>query len=182
MAIKRVKQRPIVDATDAADNRLETLRSLEGNKEKLEEIDKSNGNEKREKHLDLLAIMKPSNCVQKTRTNQKGGFSVIYAETGKRVTLSKTMLNLLSSDLDSIQIGYTDTALIIGEYLGKEYTNYTLKTLGKSLAIYNSELVKEIKDIYNLDFTNKSSLTFGVKKLEDLEDKKIIFIDMLKNN
>lgn len=182
MAIKRIKERVkgnVTNAMDATDNKLETVESVQSEEEITQQ---KNELEKQEEKLSLLKNFKPSTCSQNKNSGRKGGLSVVYAPTGKRLSLSSAILKHLPSDLDSIQIGYSDKYLLIGRYLDNLYTSHKLKILGNSKVIYNTSLVEEIKDYYDLNFSNHSSLSFPVSKVEEVAGNKFVFIEMQINS
>ncbi|SDM42742.1 hypothetical protein [Sediminibacillus halophilus] len=118
-----------------------------------------------------------STCTDKNRSVRKGGVTVVYSDNGKRLSLNTSILEQLS-DLTSVQIAYSDKLIAIANYLGESNTNYALKKNGKSNAIYNAVLVKEIIERYNLDYSNRTSLTFPVYKVQETDKGKVVYIDM----
>lgn len=119
----------------------------------------------------------PSTCTDTTRTVGAGGMSVINSSNGKRVTLNAAILNELSHQ-DSIQFAYTDDFVAISNYLGASNTNYSLSKNGKSGVIYNTALVNEIVNRFNLDYSNRTSITFPVMDVQENENGKVLYISM----
>lgn len=74
-------------------------------------------------------------------------------KSGKRMVLKSNVVENL--DLEgNIQIGFIDNSIIMSkEGLGK--VSYHLKESGKTMVVYNSQLIEEITSLLALDFTNK---------------------------
>lgn len=139
--------------------------------------------EKKGENLLLLKDFKPLNAFQKQRDFVRGGLSVVNAATGKRVTLSKAILELLPLDIDSIQIGYSHDCLLISNYIDQAHMNYNMKSYGNnSKTIYSSSLVHSIVIKYELDYSDCTSLSFPIKKVIKEENRVLIVIDITSNN
>lgn len=130
----------------------------------------------------LLEDFKPLNFTQQKRDSEKKAISLVYAKTGKRVTLLKDLLEHLPLGTDSVQIGYSDECLLISNYIDDNYTSYKLNSLGKNQAVYSSALIHSIVNRYELDYSTCSSLSFPIKKVIKEENKVLIVIDIISNN
>ncbi|MGJ9385238.1 hypothetical protein [Salipaludibacillus sp. CF4.18] len=124
-----------------------------------------------------VKTFKGSTHPDSTRANGGGGFSLIYSNNGKRAVLNASFLDMLSHPT-TVQFAYSDDVLAIGTYLDERNTNYTLRKSGKNGAIYNAALVKELIDQYELDFSERTSLTFPIMKTQELDNEVIVFINM----
>lgn len=148
--------------------------------EEEEEVNKDD-DEATEVDLFDLSTFTPSVCNQPVKAfGEAGVLSIIHSKNGMRVTLSKELMEKLGNPV-TVQIGLSDTQIVIAEYLGDGYTSYSFskgdsKSSAKSGAtkddsasvavsctkkiIYRSELVKQLKERYQLDFSNRTSITF----------------------
>lgn len=118
-----------------------------------------------------------STCTDTTRALGSGGMSVVNSSNGKRVTLSSAILNELEHR-NSVQIAYTDDFIAIANYLGESNTDYSLGKSGKGGVIYNSALVYEIVTRFDLDYSDRTSITFPIAEIQEDENGKVVFIGM----
>ncbi|NRD77318.1 hypothetical protein HPT25_07375 [Bacillus sp. BRMEA1] len=116
-----------------------------------------------------------STCTDTTRTTGAGGLSIVYSNNGKRLTLSSAILNELSHQ-DSVQIAYTDDYIAIANYLGEAHTNYSLSKNKNSGVIYNTALVNEIVHRFDLDYSDRTSITFPVISVQESDSGNVVFI------
>lgn len=128
-------------------------------------------------HLPDLSDFKPSTCQDTKRIKGTGGLSIVYSGNGKRVAINQGMSEQLGHPT-SLQIGMNDHILAIGESLGDTHTDYTLTEQGNYRIIYNSELVKDLIDYYALDFSNRTSRTFPILDVQDVDGSVVVYIDM----
>ncbi|SDQ06757.1 hypothetical protein [Virgibacillus salinus] len=133
------------------------------------------------KELPDLDSFVGSNCTDTKRTSGTGGLTIVYSQNGKRLSLNSTILDHLT-DQSSVQIAYTETYMAIANFIAEINTNYTLGKNGKSGVIYNAALVKEIIGRYHLDFTNRTSITFPIFEVQEIEGEKVIYIKMKPND
>lgn len=166
------------DAMDATVANLGTVGSVETEDKISEKPQGDNTLEKQGEILSLLEDFEPFNCFQNLKSSHKVGLSIVYAPTGKRITLSRAILSYLPSDIDSIQIAFSKEYLLIGECLDESYTSYQLRNVGKNKVLYSSSLVKDIVDRYQLDYSTRSSMTFPIEKVEEVAGLKFFFFDM----
>jgi hypothetical protein len=89
-----------------------------------------------------------------------GAMSIVNTKTGKRITLSKKLLEELSCP-KSVQIAFTEDSIIIGEKLPNNESIFNLKMSNGKGAIYSAQEVTEIRDLFDIDFSNKTSITFA---------------------
>jgi len=94
------------------------------------------------------------------RIPEAGILSVINSTNGKRVVISPQVIDNIDNP-SIVQIGYSDQAIAIGSHLGVGFTSYPLNKSGAKSIIYRTELVKQITENYDLDFTNRTSITFA---------------------
>lgn len=59
-----------------------------------------------------------------------------------------------------VSISFSDERIDIGEALPNNNNQLNIKTSGKKGVIYSAGIVNEITNLYGLDFTNRTSITF----------------------
>ena len=89
-----------------------------------------------------------------------GAISIINAKTGNRVTIAKECYSAIGNPV-KLQFALTDNNLIVGEKVLEDNNDFNVKVSNGKAIIYSSALVKEITENFNLDFSNKTSLTFS---------------------
>lgn len=99
-----------------------------------------------------------SKTIPKVST-EAGAMSVINSKNGKRVTLSKDVMNRLNNT-EMISISFSDDSLAIAERLPNNNNQLKVKCSGNKGVVYSAGLVSEITDKYELDFSDKVSTTF----------------------
>lgn len=141
-----------------------------------EEVDRNDSSQD-DDNLDLSEFT-PSVCEQMGRTvGQSGVMSVVNSKSGVRVTLSKELLEHLDHP-KTIQIGFSDHLIAISENLGDQYTSYTMQKSGPKNIIYRSELVKQITEKYQLNFSNRTSITFTEVSYKSLGNRMIALVSV----
>lgn len=100
---------------------------------------------------------------------REGVMSIVNAKTGKRVVLSKDLLDKIQVN-EKVQFSFNDGVLAIGNNLPNNDNFFSVKP-GKSKGnIYSAGLVEEITEQYSLDFSNRTSMTFDdVEYIEDTD-------------
>ena len=102
-----------------------------------------------------------STIKSKSRTaGEAGVMSIVKARTGNRNTLSKELLDKLNNP-QKIQISYTEDSVIICEKLPNNNSSFNVKISGAKGIIYSTQLVKEIAELFGLDFSDRTSITFN---------------------
>ncbi len=72
---------------------------------------------------------------------------------------------------EKIEVGFTEDGIVIAEKLPENGVEFSIKKTGNRMVIYSSELVKEITELFNLDFSNRVSITFTEsEKYDDLDN------------
>lgn len=105
------------------------------------------------------AIASTSKSISRA-SGETGVMSIIKARTGNRQTLSKELLEELNNP-EKVQIAFTEDSVIIGEKLPNNDNYFSLKISGNKGIIYSTQLVKEIAELFDLDYSNKTSITFN---------------------
>lgn len=136
---------------------------------KVDEINESNSNNK---GYNQLKVIKPKSTSKSRYTeNARGVCTVINSKhNGKRVILAKETMDYLKNP-EKIEVGFTEDGIVIAEKLPENGVEFSIKKTGNRMVIYSSELVKEITELFNLDFSNRVSITFTEsEKYDDLDN------------
>lgn len=105
------------------------------------------------------AVQSESKSVSR-ESGAAGVVSVVNTKSGKRITLSKKLIVKLNNP-KSIQIAFTEDSIIIAEELPDNKSLFNIKINNGKGIIYSAQLVMEITELFNLEFNNKTSITFG---------------------
>ena len=85
--------------------------------------------------------------------------SIINSKTGKRIIVSNEIMEKLNKP-ERIVMSFSEDKIAIGEQLPNNDNYINIKVLKSKGVIYSAGIVKEITDLYKLDFSNKTSITF----------------------
>lgn len=109
--------------------------------------------------------------VSKGRTNNSvrgGGVSIIKSKSSMRVSINKSILDNLKIN-NKAQVAFSDDSMAIAKELPGNSNDFNVKVSNNKGNIYSSGLVSEIIDLYDLDFTNKVSITFNQIQYENIQ-------------
>lgn len=120
----------------------------------------------------ILEGIRPSVTAPVKRFGEAGVMSVVNSKNGTRVSWAKQLYQELGQP-ESIQIGFQKGELIVGATLGEGFTDYPLTQQGAKQIIYNKQLVHQITDAFELDFEDRSSITFYEASYEMLNGQVI---------
>ncbi|EEH99625.1 hypothetical protein CSBG_03251 [Clostridium sp. 7_2_43FAA] len=141
----------------------------------------SNNNELIEENNDIkesvdLDLFKPSESkIRNKGIAEAGVMSIVSAKTGKRVVISKEVMEKLNKP-EKIVMSFAEDKIAIGEQLPNNDNYINIKVLKSKGVIYSSGIVKEITDFYKLDFGNKTSITFFDVEYIKYEDNVVAII------
>ncbi|MEG1132675.1 MAG: hypothetical protein RSD77_10195 [Romboutsia sp.] len=140
----------------------------------VDEMNESNSNNK---GYHQLKVIKPKSTSKSRCTeNSRGVCTVINSkQNGKRVILTKETMDYLKNPA-KIEVGFTEDGIVISEKLPKNGVEFSIKKTGNRMVIYSSGLVKEITQLFNLDFSNRVSITFTESEKYDNLDNPIVKI------
>lgn len=94
--------------------------------------------------------------VNKGNSRGKGGVTLVYHENGKRIEFSKIVFEKLGNPT-ALDFSYCDEYLVITS----SSDGNLVKEMGAKKVIYNAELVKDILNHFNIDFSEQSCFTFS---------------------
>jgi hypothetical protein len=118
----------------------------------------------------IETVEKEANNLSLRKTKTEGSFGykkspeglstlVNTEKCGKRWTFSKDCMNHLGNP-ETVETAFTDNGMAVANKLPKNGSEFTVRKIGKKGVIYSSSLVDEITIEFELDFTNRSSITF----------------------
>lgn len=104
-----------------------------------------------------------------------GAISIVNAKTGNRVTIAKECYSAIGNPA-KLQFALTDNNLIVGEKVLENNNDFNVKESSGKAIIYSSALVKEITENFNLDFSNRTSITFSDVQYSNTDDVQIMIV------
>lgn len=108
-------------------------------------------------------------------TSNKGGFSVVKAQTGNRATIAKQGYEHLGKPC-TLQFAFSDTSIIIGANLPNNDNDFNVKDSNGKAIVYSTPLVTEIAEEFELDFSNRTSMTFSDIQYTTSEGSPVIIV------
>ena len=106
---------------------------------------------------------------------EAGVMSIINSKTGKRIIVSNEIMEKLNKP-ERIVMSFSGDKIAIGEQLPNNDNYINIKVLKSKGVIYSAGIVKEITDLYKLDFSNKTSITFLDVEYVKYEDNVVAII------
>lgn len=106
---------------------------------------------------------------------EAGVMSIINSKTGKRIIVSNEIMEKLNKP-ERIVMSFSEDKIAIGEQLPNNDNYINIKVLKSKGVIYSAGIVKEITDLYKLDFSNKTSITFFDVEYVKYEDNVVAII------
>lgn len=167
----------VVDIEDQNDDDFsETAEDLDSDEAEGEQDEVNVRTELPQSNLDFTSI-NPSITNPVKRFGDAGLLSIIYSKNGTRLSLSKD-LNEELNEPATVQFGFIGSELIVGEELGEEFTDYSLKKQGAKQIVYCKELIEQMKEFFELDFSTRTSVTFSDANYEILNGRIIARIQI----
>ena len=110
-----------------------------------------------EEAIDMENIKVPQSKNIIRKKTGKGGFGIVFAKTGKRLTLNRKLNDKLGCP-ETLQIGMLEEGILLGEELSIGCEDYTVRQNEKNgiACIYNAELISEIIQAYEIEFESTS--------------------------
>ncbi|NAS19410.1 amidophosphoribosyltransferase [Clostridium butyricum] len=125
---------------------------------------------------DVLSNAKSVSSRNVSRTIGKAGaISIVNANTGNRITIARECYSAIGNP-SKVQFALTDNNLIVGEKVLENNNDFNVKESSGKAIIYSSALVREITDNFNLDFSNRTSLTFSDVQYSNADDVQIMIV------
>ena len=127
-----------------------------------------------------LEMFQPALSKTISRSNLIAGvMSVVSSNCGKRVMLSKDLMNKLNNPT-SVAMSFSEESIAIGKALPNNNNQLSIKRSGKKGAIYSAGIVSEITDKYRLNFNNRTSITFSEVEYIEADGCTIAIINIVK--
>lgn len=105
----------------------------------------------------------------------KGVFTLVKAKTGNRVVISKEANEYLQN-LNTLQFSYNEDSLIIGTKLPNNNNNFNVKAYKNKSIVYSVPLVREISEKFQLDFSDRTSMTFHEAEYTSYEGSPVLIV------
>lgn len=124
-----------------------------------------------------LENFKASKSKQKNviRSNQGVATIINTEKSGKRIVFSNNVMEELGNP-PKILISCSDNAIAVGERLPDNQNFLSIKYSKTKGTIYSAGTVNELTEMYQLDFRNKTSITFSEVKYTTYENHKVAII------
>lgn len=117
-----------------------------------------------------------SEAKNKTRVGSNPGIlSIVSSKDGKRLSFSNEVMEELENPV-KIQIAMDDENLAISENLPDNENYFNVKLTGKKSIVYAADLVNEIIEHFDLDFSDVVCMTFHEVVYIENEESKIAVI------
>ena len=141
----------------------------------LQEVEKTNDNLEKIKESTLDAFIPSISRAVANKSTRGGGLSIVNAKTGKRVSINKKIMDYLKIE-DKIQFAFSDNEIAIGKELPNNKNYFNIKVSKGTGIVYCSELVFEITDLYNLDFSDRTSITFDNIQYQSIQGVNVVVV------
>lgn len=105
----------------------------------------------------------------------KGTFTLVKAKTGNRAVISKEASEYLENP-NTLQFSYNEDSLIIGTKLPNNNNNFNVKAYKNKSIVYSVPLVREIAEKFQLDFNDRTSMTFDEAEYTSYENSPVLII------
>lgn len=135
------------------------------------------------KVLDILGQdYRPSVSRQSSRTtSKKGAVTVVSTKgNGKRVAIDQEVINKIGSP-ERVQIALNDVAIAIGERVTPDDNYFNLRKAVNKAVIYSSQLVAELTEAFELDFTKTTSISFQDVSYQKVGSRDIAIVKMIRD-
>jgi hypothetical protein len=130
------------------------------------------------KEIDIGQLdLRPSASKQASKPASKASSLTIVntKRNGRRITIAREVIVKIGSPT-LVQIALNKTGVAIGKDLTGDDNNFQLRNAAKNAVIYSSELVQEITDTFDLDFTGRTSLSYHEVTYLNIKGKPVAFI------
>jgi len=107
-----------------------------------------------------------------------GVISIIKSNNGgKRITFAKNIMEKLNNPV-KLQVALARKGIVVGEQIPNKSGHFPVKKSGAKGVIYSGGLVEEIAKEYNLDFSNRVSITFQKVVYKSMDGQTLAFFKL----
>ena len=154
----------------------ENMREEYENKETIEETVEEIEEVTQEQQYNLENF-KASKSKQKSviKINQGVATIINTEKSGKRIVFSNNVMEELGNP-PKILISCSDNAIAVGERLPDNQNFLSIKYSKTKGTIYSAGIVNELTEMYQLDFSNRTSITFSEVNYTTYENYKVAII------
>lgn len=175
-----------VDLEESEHNEEEVMRDSENLEkknleDKIEEEQETEETKQEHKKYDLGNFQPALSKVTNRSELKAGVISIVNSNCGKRITLSKKLMDELSNP-SKVAISFSDEVIAIGEKLINNNNQLIIKVSGTKGIIYSAGIVSEITERYDLDFSNRTSITFSEVEYIEVDGNTVAMISVDKDN
>lgn len=105
--------------------------------------------------------LRPVKSRQVSRLTSEGSVLTIIStmDNGNRISIAEEVIETIGSSL-KVQVAIYDDGVAISRNIPNTNNHFNLRKNGKKFVIYSKELVNEISETFELDFSNRSSISF----------------------
>ncbi|WP_052380405.1 hypothetical protein [Paenibacillus camerounensis] len=97
---------------------------------------------------------------------------------GMRIAISPIVMAQLGSP-ETIQIAIGEDGIALAAYLPDNQTRFEVKKMGNKAVIYCAPLVREVTEIFDLDFSGRTSISFSeISYMQTVEGQRIAFFQI----
>ncbi|MDB8545256.1 hypothetical protein PNV01_10585 [Turicibacter sanguinis] len=114
---------------------------------------------------------------ERSKGGVRGGLSIVNAKTGQRISLCSDIWDHLGNT-KKLQFKVSKNQLLVSSIIDATDPVWDLTPNAKKAILYKSNLVNSLTQSYNLDFSNKSSLSFNTYKKTSYQGKPVVLVDM----
>lgn len=109
----------------------------------------------------------------------KGVFTLVKAKTGNRAVISEEAGEYLQNP-STLQFSYSEDSLIIGANLPNNNSSFNVKAYKNKSIVYSVPLVREIVEKFQLNFSDKTSMTFDEAEYSQYEGLPVLVVKIKK--
>lgn len=97
---------------------------------------------------------------------------------GMRIAISPMVMTQLGSP-ETIQVAMGEDGIALAAYLPDNQTSFEVKKMGNKAVIYCAPLVREVTEIFDLDFSDRTSISFSeISYMQTVEGHRIAFFQL----
>lgn len=127
-----------------------------------------------------LANFQPLNVATNSRKRgggKKGSLTMINSKNGKRLEFSNELIETLDINDNTVQIGFSDTAVIFGTNLPGTDNRFVFRGSENQKIVYCTAAVEEITRVQDIHFDGKTSFTWYKPIVDEYEGRPIVMFE-----